>query len=375
MRCLRCQSENMVRVGHLVYCRNCLALGRYRPYVKRNVPHYKASSQEVTLHLDYELSKTQKRISDGVKEAVQNKQKVMITAVCGSGKTELVYASIVDTLNRGQRVCFSLPRKALAKEIYDRLSSQLKNVDICLVYGGHTSCLEGALVVCTTHQLYRYEQCFDLLIIDEIDAFPFKGDPLLHHAAIQACCGSLVLMSATVDLLEVPHSFKIFELNRRYHLQDLPIPKLKKMNDLRFLCFCMHKIVRYRQKSYPLLIFVPHFKDGIKLKRYLSICRFNVAFVSSKTSNLETELDKFKQGKYGALITTTILERGMTFKHCQVIVYHSDDAIFDCPSLIQIAGRVGRKMDATTGDIYFCAHRKTKAMKACVKHLQMKNDA
>lgn len=375
MRCLRCQSEDVVRIGHLVYCRNCLMFGRYRPYVGVKTPSMIPCPQKVTLELAYTLSDTQQKISDGVKEAVLKKQKIVISAVCGSGKTELVYESIITLLNMGKRVCFSLPRQALAIEIYERLSTQLNHVSSCLVYGGHTSELEGALVVCTTHQLYRFEGCFDLLIIDEIDAFPFKGNPMLHHAALRACCGSLILMSATVELWEIPNDFVIFELNRRYHNHDLPIPKLKLMNDAMFKAFCMKKMKEYRQLHHPLLIFVPHQTDGERLSSWFSYMGFKVAFVSSKTTALASYLDAFKQGEYDALFTTTILERGMTFKHCHVIVYHSDDAIFDSPSLIQIAGRVGRKQDAYDGDIYFCAHRKTKAMIQCVKHLRMKNDA
>lgn len=39
------------------------------------------------------------------------------------------------------------------------------------------------LVICTTHQLLKYYQAFDLLIIDEIDSFPYAGNPQLYFAA------------------------------------------------------------------------------------------------------------------------------------------------------------------------------------------------
>lgn len=33
------------------------------------------------------------------------------------------------------------------------------------------------LVICTTHQLMKYYQAFDLLIIDEVDSFPLPAAP------------------------------------------------------------------------------------------------------------------------------------------------------------------------------------------------------
>src|SRR5699024_9161090 len=42
------------------------------------------------------------------------------------------------------------------------------------------------LIISTTHQLLRYRQAFDLMIIDEIDAFPFHKDSSLPYASKRA---------------------------------------------------------------------------------------------------------------------------------------------------------------------------------------------
>ncbi len=39
-----------------------------------------------------------------------------------------------------------------------------------------------SFVICTIHQLYRFYRSFDLIVIDEIDAFPYNGDAGLAHA-------------------------------------------------------------------------------------------------------------------------------------------------------------------------------------------------
>ena len=42
----------------------------------------------------------------------------------------------------------------------------------------------------------------------------------------------------------------------------------------------------------------------------------------------------------------------MTVEDVQVIVYHGEHVLFDERTLIQIAGRVGRKPDFPTGKVY-----------------------
>ena len=82
-------------------------------------------------------------------------------------------------------------------------------------------------------------------------------------------------------------------------------------------------------------------------------------FVSSKTRDRNTIIEDFKRGKYKYLITTSILERGITIPRVQVIVYKSDHVIFDKATLIQIAGRVGRKRDSPYGDVVFIAQNQS----------------
>lgn len=41
-------------------------------------------------------------------------------------------------------------------------------------------------MIATTHQLLKFYQAFDLLIVDEVDAFPYVDNPVLYHAVEQA---------------------------------------------------------------------------------------------------------------------------------------------------------------------------------------------
>jgi competence protein ComFA len=53
------------------------------------------------------------------------------------------------------------------------------------------------------------------------------------------------------------------------------------------------------------------------------------------------------------LVTTSILERGVTFPEIDVLVLGADDAVFSTAALVQIAGRAGRSVSRPTGDVLF----------------------
>jgi competence protein ComFA len=76
------------------------------------------------------------------------------------------------------------------------------------------------------------------------------------------------------------------------------------------------------------------------------------------------------------LLTTTILERGVTFPNLDVAVLGAEDRIFSESALVQIAGRVGRSSDYPSGDITFFHYGKTEAMvKARRQILHMNKEA
>ena len=108
------------------YCRRCLPFGKVYLDDVWPVVLPRSYTQKVFYTLDYTLTLQQQMISSSILESVKNNHHVSILAVCGAGKTELVYESLCYVLNQGKRVCFALPRRELAKEIYERLSHQRK---------------------------------------------------------------------------------------------------------------------------------------------------------------------------------------------------------------------------------------------------------
>jgi competence protein ComFA len=96
-------------------------------------------------------------------------------------------------------------------------------------------------------------------------------------------------------------------------------------------------------------------------------------YVSSKRRTREAIISKFKKGGYSYLVTTAVLERGVTVKGVQVVVYGADDPIYDSAALIQIAGRVGRKKGAEDGDVFFLAKEESKSMRKAINEIQFCN--
>ncbi|MGL6299343.1 hypothetical protein ACR31S_01210 [Streptococcus iniae] len=46
------------------------------------------------------------------------------------------------------------------------------------------------IIIATTHQLLKFYRAFDLIIIDEVDAFPFVNNKMLNQALENALAPS-----------------------------------------------------------------------------------------------------------------------------------------------------------------------------------------
>lgn len=95
--------------------------------------------------------------------------------------------------------------------------------------------------------------------------------------------------------------------------------------------------------------------------------------MSSLHQNNQTVISQLKSGEIDCIISTTLLERGVTIEDVQVIVFKGEHVIFDERTLIQIAGRVGRKPAHPTGKIYILASEKTKSISRCVSTIKKLN--
>ena len=90
---------------------------------------------------------------------------------------------------------------------------------------------DADIIVATTHQTLRFFRAFDLVILDEVDAFPYRGSRILHYAVRRATAqhGKTVFMTATPDreLLQKADrgEMALVRISARYHGRPLPEPE------------------------------------------------------------------------------------------------------------------------------------------------------
>jgi len=302
----------------------------------------------------------------------------LVYAVCGSGKTEISFGIISYAMEKGLSVGFALPRRDVVIELYWRLKEAFPRNKVVAVYGEHSSQLEGDIIILTTHQLYRYPHYFDLLVMDEIDAFPFKGNDVLIALYRSSLRGHCVMMSATPSE-EILSEYRkpghdILELRTRFHKHPIPVPDIVyRPNALQGL-FVIRKLWQYQKANRPCFVFVPTIAKSQELFSFVSPFVKGGNFVNSQREGRETIIESFKKGQLHYLVTTSVLERGVTIRGLQVIVVGADqEKIYSSSTLIQIAGRAGRKSDAPDGEVHFVAEKATEAMQAAIREIDFCN--
>ncbi len=372
--CPLCHTSDLRYIGlknGQPYCRRCISFAESD--VK--LPNIEQKSEAPSLN--YCLSQEQEKISNQIVENYKNKVNTFVHAVCGAGKTELVYGVIAYALSIGNNVAFTIPRRDVVVELYQRLKSAFPNRKVTAIYAGHNDELIGEIIVLTTHQLYRYEKQFDLVIFDEIDAFPYKNNNLLETMFYRSLRGNFVMMSATIDEITIRQfqqkNHSIITLNTRYHRHPLPVPKIEIYFSKTKLYRLIYLLKKYQKLNKPVFVFAPTISIVEEIYRFIKYFVKNGAFVHSKCLKRPQIIDDFKKSKYKFLITTAVLERGVTVANLQVIVYDADHNLYTKEALIQISGRVGRKKECPSGDIIFLADKVTKSMEEAIDEIKGRN--
>ena len=388
--CQRCGSrveeEWHLPVGSF-YCRECLIMKR----VRNDEPLYYFPQEDFPrqdiLKWSGQLTPFQEQVSMGLLQAVDKKEPSLVHAVTGAGKTEMIYQVVAKVINRGGAVCLASPRIDVCLELYKRLQSDF-TCKISLLHGESEPYFRTPLVVATTHQLLKFYQAFDLLIVDEVDAFPYVDNPILYHT-VNNCVkesGLKIFLTATstdeLDNKVKQGELKRLSLPRRFHGNPLVIPKPVWLSDFdkhlqknRLVPKLRRYIEKQRETAYPLLIFASEIEKGERLKEILQRAFPNekIGFVSSATEDRLQQVQAFRDRELTILISTTILERGVTFPYVDVFVVEANHQLFTKSSLIQIGGRVGRSMDRPTGQLIFFHDGINRSIKKAIKEVKEMN--
>ena len=388
--CQRCNSS-ILEEWHLpigaYYCRECLLMERVRSdQALYYFPQEDFPKQDV-LKWRGQLTPFQEKVSEGLLQAVDKQEPTLVHAVTGAGKTEMIYQVVAKVIDEGGAVCLASPRIDVCLELYKRLQNDFA-CEIALLHGESEPYFRTPLVVATTHQLLKFYHAFDLLIVDEVDAFPYVDNSVLYYAVNQCVKeeGLRIFLTATstdeLDKKVRTGELKRLSLPRRFHGNPLIIPKPVWLSDFNHYIEksqlspkLKSYIKKQRRTSYPLLIFASEIKKGEKLKKLLQeqFPNENIGFVSSVTVDRLEQVQAFRDGELTILISTTILERGVTFPCVDVFVVEANHRLFTKSSLIQIGGRVGRSMDRPTGELLFFHDGLNVSIKKAIKEIKQMN--
>ncbi|CAM4001024.1 DEAD/DEAH box helicase [Alkalicoccus chagannorensis] len=376
--CSRCGSRDIAPFdcfrchGPCRYCRSCLQMsvirGCERLYYAELEPPVPSGRGRCTW--DGTLSPSQQQAADALVRAWEDgRTEQLLWAVCGAGKTEMLFPLIGAVLDAGHPVLVTAPRRDVVQELAPRLKQAFPDAVTAALHGGlepHERFLEADLYVATTHQAMRLYHSFPVVFIDEVDAFPYTADERLHRAVRTAARADAlhVTVSATPSASDQRRVRKgalpAAVVPRRYHGQDLPVPTLVWAGNWakRLARGMLPSVVTaflQRHAERPVMLFVPEVVqlDDVERAVQAALPGQTTASVHAGEPERAARVAAFRSGEVDILLTTTILERGVTIYDVQVAVLGAEAEIFTETALVQIAGRAGRHPQAADGDVVF----------------------
>lgn len=410
-RCRRCGSEARSRTAcaacgsaACAYCEACLALGRSRACAPLlhgaagSAVRGTAGASPTAALGRWGLSAAQSAAAGAALRflaeppaggSAGSAARFLIWAVTGAGKTEMIFPLLQSILDAGGRVLVAAPRRDVVLELAPRLSKAFPAETVVTLYGGSPDRWKhGSITLATTHQLLRFRGAFDLVVIDEIDAFPYHNDPMLDFAAKGACKigGKYIYLSATPPTPlqreaaagRLPHA----KVPARFHGHPLPVPqKLKILSVNRCLQekklspLLVRSLSASLSRGAQVFLFVSRIKHIAPILELLrkAITNMPIEGTSSIDPERTSKVMAFRNREIRLLVTTTILERGVTVPKSDVFILDADSELFDEAALIQMAGRAGRSKDDPAGRVVFAAPQWTRSQSSAVRQIKAMN--
>ncbi len=331
--------------------------------------------------------------------AGQGPRGCVVWAVTGAGKTEVAFGAVEVALGMGGRVLMAVPRRAIAAELAERARRAFGGQTVTLLMGRGPDGRGGAegarssvwreepspLVVATTHQALRWYRAFSLVVLDEFDAFPYAGSDMLALAVERAAHpdGYRVVMSATPGEARLASArqagWPVIHVPARHHGHPLPVPEVRveravrrweqAPDDPQRVPAFVRAWLAARRPRTRVLVFCPTvaLAEGVARGLGVMVCH-------SAHPQRERTLARFAASQDEVLVSTTLLERGVTFAGLDVLVVFADHpAVFDEATLVQMAGRAGRSAERPDGRVLFVAATASRAMRRAVEAIEAMN--
>ncbi|GGA43758.1 helicase-related protein [Paenibacillus physcomitrellae] len=318
-----------------------------------------------------------------------NPARFLLWAVTGAGKTEMIFPLLAYVLEAGGRALVATPRRDIVLELAPRLAKVFPEQKMSVLYGGSEDRWSQAnLVLATTHQLLRFHKAFDLVIIDELDAFPYHNDPILAYAA-EACCkdtGNFIFLSATppkkLQRDVAAGRCGVAKVPARFHGYPLPVPKriqfpgtAESIKRKGLPAGLITELKRSLQRDAQIFLFVSRIQQIPPMLALLQskLPGVRIEGTSSQDGERSAKVMAFRSREIRILITTTILERGVTVPRSDVFILDADSGLFDEASLVQMAGRAGRSKEDPAGRVFLFSSQSTSAQRGAIRQIKQMN--
>ena len=349
---------------------------------------------------------------EGPSRVIQPEERAaLVWAVCGAGKTEIAFRAVALALRRGLRVVFAIPRRDVVVELAHRAEAAFPQVPVNVLYGGVPAPERmGSLVIATTHQLLRFAHIFDLAILDEADAYPYAGSAMLYHAFRRSVQpgGLKVYMTATPAPAMLAaarrNSLKLITVPARHHGYPVPIPQLvidkgfqvptrpsgwssrvsaSQGSNLHLPQKFWVRLRESMEAGNRVFIFVPRIwlvsilveaicakMSGCSQGEGPELPEAAVWGTHSQDTRRDEKRIALQAKSPAVMVTTSVLERGITVSRADVIVLYAHDVLYDARTLIQMAGRSGRTTEYPQGQVWFMAATATRDLRWAIDNLE-----
>ncbi|MDR2661254.1 MAG: DEAD/DEAH box helicase family protein, partial [Lactobacillaceae bacterium] len=233
-KCNRCKFNNIYYLpNRQFYCLDCIQLGRISTLNKliyRPDPSFAITHQNF-MTWKGQLTSQQNFVSIEIIQSLQKNKSHLLWAVTGAGKTETLFPLINYSLQKGYRLAIASPRLDVILELIPRIKLAFANTPIHSMFGGSLEEYKRTpITILTTHQLLKFQEAFDLIIIDEVDSFPYQNNPMLENAVLNALKinGKILYLSATPSKKIIKQNKQSLSfLSQRFHGRELPNFKVR----------------------------------------------------------------------------------------------------------------------------------------------------
>ncbi|MFA5275903.1 MAG: ATP-dependent DNA helicase RecG [Candidatus Omnitrophota bacterium] len=312
--------------------------------------------------LPFELTAAQKKVIDEIRLDMIKPQAMqrLLQGDVGSGKTVVALIAALFAIGGRYQAAFMVPTEILAKQHFMKISSQVKQIKICLLTGSlsakekekaYRGIKEGRInLVIGTHALLEQGVVFKnlgLVVIDEQHKFGVSQRTLLPKKGPNP---DILIMTAT----PIPRTLAITlygDLDISV-INELPAGR-KPVKTLHFIPDEVHKAyalakeeLKKRRQAY---IIYPVIEESYALdmqgakKMFAQLknnefkgYRLGIIHGKMKEAEQDETMRKFKDGQIDLLVSTTVLEVGI-----------ENAERFGLSQLHQLRGRIGRGSEAS----------------------------